>query len=53
MLCKEGADLSDVVQCKPARSSSFAMWSLKASWLSKITPIFLTELDGVIVDEPN
>ncbi len=23
MLCKEGPDLSDVVQCKPARSSSF------------------------------
>ncbi len=23
MLCKEGPDLSDIVQCKPARSSSF------------------------------
>ncbi len=23
MLCKEGPDLSDVVKCKPARSSSF------------------------------
>ncbi len=31
----------------------FAMWSLKVSWLSKITPRFLTEVDGVIVDEPN
>ncbi len=31
----------------------FAMWSLKVSWSSKITPRFLTELDGVIVDEPN
>ncbi len=27
------------------------MWSLKVSWLSKIIPRFLTELDGVIVDE--
>ncbi len=31
----------------------FAMWSLKASWSSKITPIFLTKLDGVIVEEPS
>ncbi len=29
----------------------FAMWSLKVSWSSKITPRFLTELDGVIVAE--
>ncbi len=29
----------------------FAMWSLKVSWSSKITPRFLTEFDGVIVDE--
>ncbi len=29
----------------------FAMWSLKVSWLSKITPRFLIELDGVIIDE--
>ncbi len=29
----------------------FAMWSLNVSWSSKITPRFLTELDGVIVDE--
>ncbi len=27
------------------------MLSLKVSWSSKITPRFLTELDGVIVDE--
>ncbi len=27
------------------------MWSLKVSWSSKMTPIFLTELDGVIVEE--
>ncbi len=26
---------------------------MKVSWSSKITPRFLTELDGVIVDEPN
>ncbi len=26
----------------------FAMWFLKVSWSSKITPRFLTELDGVI-----
>ncbi len=31
----------------------FAMCSLKISWSSKITPRFLTEADGVIVDEPN
>ncbi len=31
----------------------FAMCSLKVSWSSKITPRFLTELDGVIVDGPN
>ncbi len=31
----------------------FAMWSLKVSWLSKIRPRFLTELDGVIVGEPS
>ncbi len=31
----------------------FAMCSLKVSWPSKITPRFLTEADGVIVDEPN
>ncbi len=29
----------------------FAMWSLKVSWSLKITPRFLTELDGVIVEE--
>ncbi len=29
------------------------MCSLKVSWSSKITPRFLTEVDGVIVDEPN
>ncbi len=51
MLCKEGPDLSDVVQCKPARSSSFCNVVLKVSWSSKITPRFLTELDGVIVKE--
>ncbi len=31
----------------------FAMCSLKVSWSSKITTRFLTEADGVIVDEPN
>ncbi len=31
----------------------FAMCSLKVSWSSKITPRFLTEGDGVIVDEPD
>ncbi len=31
----------------------FAMCYLKVSWSSKITPRFLTEADGVIVDEPN
>ncbi len=31
----------------------FVMCSLKVSWPSKITPRFLTEVDGVIVDEPN
>ncbi len=52
MLCQKGPNLSDVVQCKPARSSSYAMCSLKVSWSSKITPRFLTEANGVIVDEP-
>ncbi len=31
----------------------FAMWSLKVNCSSKITPRFLTEADGVIVEEPN
>ncbi len=31
----------------------FVMCSLKVSWSSKITPRFLTEADGVIVDEHN
>ncbi len=29
----------------------FAIGSLKVSWSSKITPRFLTEIDGVIVKE--
>ncbi len=29
------------------------MCSLKVSWSSKITPRFLTEVDGVIIDVPN
>ncbi len=57
MLYKEGPDLSDVVQCKPARSSRFCNvvcgQFCKVSWSSTITPRFLTELDGVIVEEPN
>ncbi len=28
------------------------MCSLKVSWSSKITPRFLTEVDGVIIDVP-
>ncbi len=51
MLRKEMPDLSDVVQFKPAFRAVFAIWSLKDSWSSKITPRFLTELDGVNVDE--
>ncbi len=43
MLCK--ANLQD--------QAVFAMWSLKVSWSSKITPRFLTKLDGVIVEEPS
>ncbi len=31
----------------------FAMWSLKVSWSPKITPRFLTELDGIFIEEPN
>ncbi len=54
VLCKEAPDLSDVVQCKPAGLSSF--WNVVFESepkirTSKITPRFLTELDGVIVDE--
>ncbi len=29
------------------------MWSLKVSWSSKITSGFLTEVDGVLVEEPS
>uniref|UniRef100_A0A8C2K6N8 NFKB inhibitor interacting Ras-like 2 n=1 Tax=Cyprinus carpio TaxID=7962 RepID=A0A8C2K6N8_CYPCA len=46
-------DLSDVVQCKLHDQTLFAMWFLKVSWSSKITPRFLTKLDGVIVDKPS
>ncbi len=53
MLCQKGPDLSDVVNCKPADRALFGMCSLKVSWSSKITPRFLAEADGVIVDEPN
>ncbi len=40
MLCNE--NLQD--------QAVFAIWSLKVSWSLKITPRFLTELDGVIVN---
>ncbi len=29
----------------------FSMWSLKVGWSSEIIPRFLTEIDGVIVEE--
>ncbi len=53
MLSKEGPDLSDIVQCKHARSSSFCTVVFEVSWSSKITPRFLTEADGVIVEDPS
>ncbi len=39
--------------CNANLQAIFAMWSLKVSWSLKITPRFLTELHGVIVEEPN
>ncbi len=53
MLCQKGPDLSDVEQCKRQDRAVFAMCSLKVSWSLKITPRFLTEADGVIVEEPS
>ncbi len=53
MLCQKGPDLSDVCSANLQDRAVFAMCSLKVSWSSKITPRFLTEADGVIVDEPN
>ncbi len=51
MLCKEGPDLSvKLCNANLQDQAVFAMWSLKVSWSSKITPRFLTELEGVIVD---
>ncbi len=53
MLCQKGPDLSDVVQCKPARSSSFCNVLFESQLVIEIIPRFLTELDGVIVEEPS
>ncbi len=53
MLCEKGPDLSDLCNANLQDRAVFAMWSLKVSWSSKITPRFLTELDGVITDDPN
>ncbi len=39
--------------CVAQDRAVFAMCSLKVSWSSKITPRFVTEVDVVIVDEPN
>ncbi len=53
MLCQKGPDLSDVVKCKPARSSSLCNVLFEGQLIIKDTPRFLTEADGVIVDEPS
>ncbi len=48
MLFKEGPDLSDVVQCKPARSSSFCNVVFESQLvIENYTKI--SELDGVVV----
>ncbi len=52
MMCKEGLIFLMLCSANLQDQAVFAMWSLKVSWSSKITPIFLTELDGIIVDEP-
>ena len=44
---------SQIVQRTQLVSVVFAMWSLKVSWSSKVTPRFQTEVDGVIVEEPS
>ncbi len=52
MLCQKGPDLSDVVYCKPARSSSLRNVLFEGQLVIKdYTKI--SEVDGVIVDEPN
>ncbi len=52
MLCQKGPDLSDVVKCKPARSSSLCNVLFEGQLVIKdYTKI--SEVDGVIVDEPN
>ncbi len=54
MLCQKGPDLSEVVKCKPARSSNFCYVLFEDQLIIKdYTERFLTEADGVIVDEPN
>ncbi len=49
MLCQKGPDLSDVVKCKPARSSSLRNVLFEGQLIIKD----YTKADGVIVDEPN
>ncbi len=54
MLSKEGPYLSDVVQCKLARSNSFCNVIFESQLvIENYTNLhqFLTELDGVILEE--
>ncbi len=52
MLCQKAPDLSDVVKCKPARSSSLCNVVFEGQLIIKdYTKI--SELDGVIVEEPS
>ncbi len=51
VLCKEGLFFLMLCSANMQDQAVFAMWSLKVSWSSKITPRFLTEHDGVIFDE--
>ncbi len=53
MLCQKGPDLSDVVKCKPARSSSLCNVLFEGQLVIEDYTKILTEADGVIVDEPN
>ncbi len=50
--CSVRKGLIFLMLCR-ANLQDWAVWSLKVSCSSKITPRFLTELDGVIVEEPN
>ncbi len=49
----KGPDLYAIVQCKPARSSSLCNVVFEGQLVIKDYTKFLTEVDGVIVEEPS